>query len=168
MNGDVKWNFDELMRLGREAGASLHADDTPGQVQRAAALLKTAASARSAVSGNPLVSLQIMAQTAGDVHRVAETERTRRAEIASERDLTLARLEATRVLLHEYMTRTFDERRATLDAMFSSLDRAQDNGDSGAIQQLLGGIVDIVKSSPFKDLAEFRRRYDDPNFTLEL
>lgn len=70
--------------------------------------------------------------------------------------LALARLLANRSLVGEFMTHTFTGRRATPD-------RAQ---DSGAIQQQLGGIVDPVNSSPFKDLAEFRGSHDDPTFTL--
>lgn len=163
-----QWDFDELLRLGREAGQSLHAEDGRDRMQQAAALLKTVGTAKSAVASNPLLSLQIIAQEAGKMHQTAEVERTRREAIEAQRQVVLARIEATRLLLDEYMTRTFDERKGTLNRMFDALDSAQASGDTSGMQHLLGSIVDIVKASPFKDLASFRRNYDDPEFVLEI
>ena len=165
---DPKWNFEELLRLAREAGNSLHADEQGGQVQRAASLLKMTATAKGALANNALVTLQIVAQEAVKMHQTTEEEKTKRAAIEAQRQTVLTKIEATRLLLSEYMTRAFDERGITLDRMFDALDIAQTSGDSGTVQQLLGSIVDVVKASPFKDLAEFKKSYDDPDFVLEI
>jgi hypothetical protein len=162
------WNFDELLQLGREAGQSLQAEGQPGQLQQAASLLKTVGAAKSAVTGNPFVSVQMITQATVDLHKTVERERTRRAEIEADRQTALTQIEATRFLIHEYMTRTFDERRGTLDRMFLSLQEAQASGNDVLAQQLLGSIVNIVKTSPFRDMASFKKSYEDPEFTLEL
>lgn len=168
MTRTVNGYFDELLRLGREAGQSLQAEEQTGQLQQAASLLKTVGAAKSAVTGNPFVSVQMITQATVDLHKTVETERTRRAEIEADRQAALARIEATRFLIQEYMARTFDERRATLDRMFLSLEEAQASGNDALAQQLLGSIVDVVKISPFRDLASFKKSYEDPEFTLEL
>ncbi|RJF75566.1 hypothetical protein D3875_00520 [Deinococcus cavernae] len=165
---DVKWDLDELLRLGREAGDALHAEIQGGRVQQAASLLKTAASAKGAISSNPLLSLQMITQAAVEMHRTADEEATKRAEIDANRTAALARIEATRYLIEQYMSRTFDERKSTLDRLFDALGTAQEQGDNDTTGALLHNIVEIVKSSPFKDLAELKKNYADPEFTLEI
>lgn len=165
---EAKWDFEELLRLSREAGDSMRAEQQGGRVQQAASVLRAAPFPSAALANTALVTLQIVAQEARKMHQTAEEEQTKRAAIEAQRQAVLAKIEATRVLLSEYMARTFDERGATLDRMFDALDTAQASGDTGTVQHLLGSIVDVVKASPFKDLAEFKRSYEDPEFVLEI
>lgn len=158
----------ELLRLGLEAAQALHAEEGNSQLKAAASLVKTVGSAPSAVSGNPLASLQVIAREVAELHKVVETEETRRQQIASERDVALAQIQASRLLLEQYMTRTFDERRQTLEGLFATLDAAQARDDAAGMQQVMASIVDVVKASPFKDLAAFRKGFEDPDFVLEL
>ncbi len=159
-------NFDELVRLGREAGRSLQAEETQGAIRTAAAFLKSGAG--GGLTGNHIAGARILLEEVGKLHRTSAAERTRREEIEAGRQVAVARIEASRLLLEQYMARTFDERRGTLERLFRTLDKARAQDDSDTMQRVLSSIVDVVKSSPFKDLSEFRKGYSDPDFTLEL
>lgn len=164
----MKATFADLLEAAREAAQSLQSEGGNEKVKQAASLVKTGLEAQEAVSANPLTSVQMLISAALELHETVEQEQTKRMQILKAREVALKQIEASRFLLNEYMTRTFDERRATLDCLFGALAQAQERNDAEALQQLLGSIVEVARVSPFKDLADFKKTYQDPNFTLEL
>jgi hypothetical protein len=159
-------NFDELVRLSSEASKSLQAEESQGALRTAAAFLKSGAS--GGLTSNHIAGAKILLEEVGKLHQTAAIERTKREQIEASRQVAIAQIQASRLLLEQYMTRAFDERKDTLERLFNTLDEAQARDDSDTMQSVLGSIVDVVKSSPFKDLSEFKKSYNDPNFTLEM
>lgn len=116
----------------------------------------------------PLIGAQMVAQAVLDHARIAEEEATKRAEIAAARDVTVERIDATRKVISQYLQRTFDERRGNFDRLFDVLDRAQAGDDLEGMQLALTGILELVKSSPFKDISSFKKSFHDPDQVWEL
>ena len=116
----------------------------------------------------PLMGAQMVAQAVLDHARIAEEEATKRAEIAAARDVAVERMDATRQVISQYLERTFDERRGNFDRLFDVLDRAQADDDLEGMQLALTGILDLVKSSPFKDISSFKKSFHDPDQVWEL
>ena len=103
-----------------------------------------------------------------DMNEVAEIETTKRTEIMAERDETIARIDATRRAMELYLNRTFDERRDNFSKLFDVLDRAQSNNDPTGMQMALSSILELVKTSPFKDFDSFKKSFDDPDHVWEF
>ena len=103
-----------------------------------------------------------------DMNEVAEIETTKRTEIMAERDETIARIDATRRAMELYLNRTFDERRDNFSRLFDVLDRAQNNNDTTGMQMALSSILELVKTSPFKDFDSFKKSFDDPEHVWEF
>ncbi|PYE51995.1 hypothetical protein [Deinococcus yavapaiensis] len=98
----------------------------------------------------------------------AEQERTKRHHIEAWRDATLASIASTRAVMSTYLERSFDERRSNFEHLFAALDKAQDASDLQGLQVVLAGILELVKTNPFKDLAEFQEQLKNPAFVLDL
>lgn len=115
-----------------------------------------------------LHGIQMLTDFLRDYTEVVETEKTKRVAITAERDKRVVELEAIRSTMQLYLEKTFDERRDNFNRMFDALDQAQASGDLHGMQLMLGGILDLAKSNPFKDLDTFKRSLADPTFVLEL
>lgn len=103
-----------------------------------------------------------------DYVETVQRETTRRHDITTQKEIRLQEIETAKAVMEQYLTATFDERRSNFHELFQRLDRAQDQGDLQGMQLVLGSILDLAKSSPFKDLATFKKHLDDPAFVLEL
>jgi hypothetical protein len=64
------------------------------------------------------------------------------------------RIQAVRDVMLSYLDRSFDERRKNFDALFTQLDAAIAGGNVEVIAKTLDAVVDLAKSSPFKDLTD--------------
>ena len=84
-------------------------------------------------------------------------EKTKREEIAARRDVLLRSLENEREIMLTYIGRAFAERAEALRHFYEHLDRAVAEKNSDLLNAALSGIVSIVKESPLRDLAAFRR-----------
>ncbi|HEX2863349.1 MAG TPA: hypothetical protein VHN99_02165 [Deinococcales bacterium] len=102
-----------------------------------------------------------MAQTLG----AAKTAQTR---ILARRDVMVAQIEATTSIISQYLDLTFDERRENFKRLFDALDRAQETGNLQEMQLTLGAILELVKTSPFKSLEDFKNKLADPDFEFEI
>jgi hypothetical protein len=120
------------------------------------------------VANPALVGAQMLINGVVEISRIAETETTERAKINAWRDTTVARIDATREVIRLYIERSFDERRENFDRLFAVLDRAQDEGSLEQMQLALTGILELVKTSPFKDFASFKDSWENPNTVWEL
>ncbi|MDL2343453.1 hypothetical protein QOL99_04720 [Deinococcus sp. MIMF12] len=115
-----------------------------------------------------LMAARQLADAYVDYAKFAQVETTKRAQIDAWRQTTTEQIHSTRQVLELYLERTFDERRQNFGRMFEALDEAQVQGDLPGMQLMLSGILDLAKSSPFRDLAEFEQRLNDPTFVLDL
>jgi hypothetical protein len=99
---------------------------------------------------NPLDALREISSAWNTAKRIAAEEGTKRDQIASSERVDMARLQGQRELLMTYLTRSFDERAANFERLFETLDQTP---DAQRMALVLGAIVDLAKSSPFKALA---------------
>ena len=103
--------------------------------------------------------------------QIHETESTKREKLKTYREIEVSRIKASEKVLRDYFDRIFDERRETHRRLFDSLDLALESGDVSAMQTVVGGIVEVARTSPLAnigDLGELRRAMDDPNATFEF
>ena len=115
-----------------------------------------------------MLGAKLVTEALQDMHNTAELETTKRTGILAERDETIARIEATRRAMELYLNRTFDERRENFSRLFEVLDRAQEKDDPVGMQMALSGILELVKSSPFKDFDSFKKSFDNPDHEWEF
>lgn len=102
---------------------------------------------------------------------VAEEERTKRSRIEAWEKSTLAEIQAKRDFLIVYLDRSFDERANNFQSLFQAVDRAMSSGDNQQLGLALHAIVDLAKSSPFKDLADLstvKAALNDPDHVWDL
>jgi hypothetical protein len=74
-------------------------------------------------------------------------------------------------LVQDYFDREYPERPETSRQLFESLILAIQSGDVTAMQTIVGGIVEVARTSPLAGLgniAELRRAMDDPDTIFEL
>jgi hypothetical protein len=103
--------------------------------------------------------------------RIHETERTKREKLRAYRETEVERIKASERVLRDYFDRVFEERCEANKRLFDGLDRAFESGDIAAMQTVVGGIVEMARTSPLAmigNLGELRRAMDDPNTVFEL
>lgn len=121
-----------------------------------------------------LTAFTALSQIVGTVResiQIHEVESTKREKLKTYRETEVARINASKKILREYFDRVFEERRETNKRLFDSLDLALKSGDVAAMQTVVGGIVEVARTSPLAnigDLGELRRAMDDPNAVFEL
>lgn len=98
-----------------------------------------------AVIGN-LVSV------AAEVRRFEEAQITVRTDIAAQRDIALAKIEAQKEALMVYLEKSFDERKEGFLQLFSVVDNALKTDNMQSLALGLEGIIKLADSSPFKNL----------------
>lgn len=103
--------------------------------------------------------------------QIHQTESTKREKLRTYRETEVARIAASERTLREYFDRVFDERRETHRHLFESLNLALAAGDVTAMQTVVGGIVEVARTSPLAgigNLGELRRAMADPNTVFEF
>ena len=108
---------------------------------------------------------QVIAHYA-EYKQIAEQERTKRREIKAWEKESLAKINAQRDLLMEYLDRSFDERSKNFKQLFDVVDRAIASGNNEQLGLALHSITELAKSSPFKELANLssvQAALADPN-----
>lgn len=120
---------------------------------------------------DPNRAIEEMARAYREYQVVREQERTKRRQIEAQETVVLADIAAKRELFMEYLTRSFDERSTNFASLFERVDSALEKGDVQALALLTNAILDLAKSSPFKDLATIeatRRALKDPDHEWEI
>lgn len=115
---------------------------------------------------DPLVPLQQIVSAYTEYKKTAEQEQTKRREIEAWEKETIARINAQRDILVEYLDRSFDERAENFRVLFNVVDRAMATGNNEQLAVALHSITEIAKSSPFKELTNLnsvRAELDEPN-----
>ena len=116
---------------------------------------------------NPAECLQQMVSAYTEYMKVAQQEQTKRREIDTWEQTTIAKISAQRNLLMAYLDRSFDERAENFRALFGVVDQAIAAGNNDQLALTLHSITEIAKSSPFKELANLasvRAALDNPDY----
>ncbi|NMG07486.1 hypothetical protein DP117_11585 [Brasilonema sp. UFV-L1] len=103
---------------------------------------------------SPTQYLNEIVQAWTEYLKIAEEEKTKRREIEAWEKITLAEIKAKRDFLVGYLECSFDERAKNFQSLFQAVDQAMSSGDNQQLGLALHAIVELAKSSPFKDLAD--------------
>lgn len=86
------------------------------------------------------------------VERITETEKTKRYAIEQQSKVALAKIDAQKAVLMQYIEYTFAERKNIFDKLFNVVDDAIKKGDNQQLALGLKNMTDLATSNPFKDL----------------
>ena len=116
-------------------------------------------------------AFNLFIRTVRDTVQIHQAESTKREQLRSQRETQIEQIKATERILRDYFDRVYAERRETHQLLFAGLDQALKTGDNAALQTVVGGIVDLARTSPLADLGnlgELRRAMEDPNTVFKL
>lgn len=119
----------------------------------------------------PAACLDQVVQAYLECKRIIETETTKRREIEAWEKTKLAEIQAQRDLLIGYLEQSFDERSQNFKSLFQIVDQAISASDNQQLGLVLNSIIDLAKSSPFKDLADLstvKKSLKDQNHVWEI
>ncbi|GAB3156019.1 hypothetical protein GCM10027058_29410 [Microbacterium neimengense] len=126
----------------------------------------------SEISGpDALLALTQLVNAARQSIEIHETESTKREKLKTYRETEVRRIKSSEKVLKEYFDRVFAERQDTHARLFMSLDVALEAGDTSALQSIVGGIVEVAKSSPLSgvgSITELRKAMGDPDAVFDL
>ena len=106
-----------------------------------------------------------------EYQRVVQEERTKRREIAAWEKAALATIEQRRDVMMRFLDRAFNERAENFREFFVLADQAIATGDNDQLAAVLTSIVELAKTSPFKDLADLAKveeALNDPGHLWEF
>jgi hypothetical protein len=124
------------------------------------------------ISGpDALAALTQLVNATRESIEIHETESTKREKLKTYRETEVRRIKSSEKALREYFDRIFAERRETHTRLFASLDLALESGDTVALQTIVGGIVEVAKTSPLSgigNIAELKQAMQDPDAVFDL
>lgn len=106
-----------------------------------------------------------------DVVKSISSEKTKRVHIEAWRQQRIEELNSYREVLMKYLDHSFDERKHSFKCLFSTLDKEIEHNNIQSISCILGAIVELGRSSPFKDLASVshvRNMLNNPDVKIEF
>ena len=83
---------------------------------------------------------------------VASQEKTKRTKIQADKEEFIQKIHAQRDVMIHALDGSFKERGKNFKALFDNLDKALMNDKDDIASQILGGIIDLAKDTPFKDI----------------
>jgi hypothetical protein len=116
-------------------------------------------------------ALRNLSEIAFQAFQIHQSENSKRERLRTYRETEVARIAASEQLLHSYFDRIFAERKKANEQLFNGLRQAVEKGDLNGMQTIVGGIIEIARTSPLTnigDLAELRNAMADPNTTFDL
>lgn len=127
--------------------------------------------AREITAADALGALTQLVDAARDSIQIHETESTKREKLKTYRETEVRRIKSSEKVLRDYFDRIFAERQETHKHLFASLDVALETGDTVALQAIVGGIVEVARTSPLAgigNVAELKRAMEDPDAVFDL
>lgn len=100
-----------------------------------------------------------------------EVEQTKRREIEAREKIILEEIATRRKLMNDFLSNWFDERRQNFQELFARIDKAIDENDNYKLQLLLAAMLELAKTSPFKDLQNLNQvqaNLTNSNYVWEL
>lgn len=122
-------------------------------------------------AADALSALTQIVGVVGESIKIHEAESTKREKLKTYRATEVARIKSSEKILRKYFDQIFAERSETHRRLFENLEAALASGNVEAMQAVVGGIVDVARTSPLADIGnigELRRAMDDPNTIFEL
>lgn len=98
-------------------------------------------------------ALKLFVDATNETIKFVKQQEVKREKILADRDTQIAKIEATKEVLKEYLEKTFDERKDTFSKYFEIVDAALEKGDNAVLTKALDSINTLAASSPFKDLS---------------
>lgn len=108
-------------------------------------------------------SFDMLVNAWAECKKISELEQTKRTEINAWKETNLAKINAQKTILEQYLTLAFKERAETIRALFERLDKGIENNNTDLINATLGGIIEMAKISPLKEAAQLVIAVNDPN-----
>ncbi|MDT3344474.1 hypothetical protein [Microbacterium aquilitoris] len=118
-----------------------------------------------------LAALNQLVAAARESIEIHETESTKREKLRTYRETEVRRIKSSEKMLKQYFDQIFAERAETHRKLFAGLDVALESGDTAALQTIVGGIVEVARTSPLAgigDIAELKRAMEDPDAVFDL
>lgn len=120
---------------------------------------------------NVAFTIQEVINTYQQYQQIKEQETTKRRNIEAYEKTTITEIKAKRDLLIDYLQKSFDERKSNFKHLFDVVDRAIESNNNEQLALALNSIIDLAKSSPFKDLSDlysFKQALNDEKYTWEI
>lgn len=102
-------------------------------------------------------ALSALTEVATDTVKYVADQETKQEEIRAQRDVAIAKINATTACIKEYLDKTFDERSAIFAKQFECVDVALRTGNNEMLAMSLNSINSLAASSPFKNLADINQ-----------
>ena len=102
-------------------------------------------------------ALRALTEVASDTVKYVAEQETKQEEIRAQRDVAIAKINATTACIKEYLDKTFDERSAIFAKQFECVDVALRTGNNEMLAMSLNSINSLAASSPFKNLADINQ-----------
>lgn len=118
-----------------------------------------------------MAALKTMGTAVQETVKFVELQEVKRDEIRAEKEVRIAQIEATKQVLQDYLSKTFDERKDAFNKYFDVVDVALKKGDNIALSNALESINSLASSSPFKNLADmnaFKEIMNNNNEELDI
>lgn len=119
----------------------------------------------------PTQSLSEIVQACSQYLSISKQENTKRQAVEAWKTVSLAKIKANSEFLITYLEYSFDERAKNFQFLFKVVDHAIASEDNQQLKLALDAVVDLAKSSPFKDLADLatvKKNLEDPDHVWEL
>lgn len=91
-----------------------------------------------------------------EVAKFCEEQKTKRAAIRANAQVAIRQIDSMRMLLQDYLDKSFDERRMLFARQFEIVDKCLATGNVQALAVSLDAITNLATSSPFKALADIK------------
>jgi hypothetical protein len=98
--------------------------------------------------------LNNLIKTYEEVHRIDETEKTKRQDIERQRQVALAQISAQKEILLTFLNHSFVERRLNFVQVFKIMDDALVKRDNEQLALGLKSMTELAATSPFGPLKE--------------
>lgn len=118
-----------------------------------------------------LAALNQLVTAARESIEIHETESTKREKLRTYRETEVRRIKSSEKMLKQYFDQIFAERTETHKKLFAGLDVALESGDTAALQTIVGGIVEVARTSPLAgigDIGGLKRAMEDPDAVFDL
>ncbi|MBD2212918.1 hypothetical protein H6G27_24020 [Nostoc linckia FACHB-104] len=114
-----------------------------------------------------LQSLHAIVEAYTEYKKVVQEEQTKRRDIERWEKITISGIQARRDVLINYLEHSFDERAKNFSFLFTKVDEAIAQGDNNQLNLFLISIIELAKSSPFKDfenITSVKAALNDPDY----
>lgn len=108
-------------------------------------------------------SLSDLVSAVKDYQNTRAVETTKRAQIAADRDIRLAAIQAQADIFHDLVHKTFAERAHNFDQFFTQLKEGFASNNDRQIDVALTMIVTQIKTSPMAQAALLMQQINDPD-----